>query len=66
MKIVMITIKTKPSHDFKELKDSVGKTNMYAFGVKKKQLEEKYNYKFVNVDQKEIVKEFYYKFVNEV
>lgn len=62
----MITIKTTPAHDFKELKDKADKPNLYAFSMKKKQLEQKYNFEFVSQDPKEIIKEFYYKFVNEV
>jgi hypothetical protein len=62
----MITIKTKPSHDFKELKKNNGLESLYAFRAIKKQIEDKYNFKFTNQDPKEILKEFYYKFVNEV
>lgn len=62
----MITIKTKPAHDFKELKKNTGLENLYAFRAIKKQIEDKYNFKFVSKDAREMVKEFYYKFVREV
>lgn len=62
----MISIKTKPVHDFKELKKNIGLESLYAFRAIKKQIEDKYNFKFISQDSNEIMKEFYYKFVNEV